>query len=148
MRRKMQGEEGAILLLALGFISFIGVMGVVLGNYAFTNLRATIALRPARGLEFAADGAIEGAINKLRQDPTACAGDKTYFYKVTPVINGQPIDVDCDELATSPLRVALTAKCGTGGPKCTANTKQIIAVVRFVGAVPTVAPNVESWSVK
>lgn len=150
MRRRARQEDGAVLLIALGFITFIGVVAVALGNYAFTNLRATIALRPVRAAEFAADGAVEGAINKLRQDPTACAGDKTNFYKVSPVINNQPVDVDCDELATSPsLRVLFIAKCASGGaPSCPAGTKLLVARVRLEGSVPSVKAIVESWSVQ
>lgn len=149
MRRRTQQEDGAILMIALGFITFVGVVAVVLGNYVYTNLRATTALRPVRSAEFAADAAVEGAINKLRQDTSACTGSKTNFYKVSPAVNSQPIDLDCTELVTWPaLRVLFTARCAAGGAaSCPAGTKLLVARVRFEGTAPLKAI-VESWSVQ
>jgi hypothetical protein len=148
MKRRLHQEDGVVLLLALGFIAFIGLVAVVLMNYATTNLRATVALRPVRSTEFAADGAVEGAINKLRQDPDACSGGKPNFYKVTPTINNQPIKLDCTEISASPRLVTFTAKCDTGGSSaCPVGTTVLIARVRFDGVAPSVIPAVENWSV-
>ena len=148
MKRRARQEDGAILLLALVFLTFIGVGAAMLLNYSSTNLRATVALRPVRSKEFAADGAVEGAINKLRQNAALCSTAKTGFFTVNPApLNAQPVVVDCAPVSTAPLRVMFTAKCDTGGSAiCPAGTKLLVAKVRFDGATPATA-SVESWSV-
>jgi hypothetical protein len=148
VKRRAQQEDGAILLLTLAFLTFIGVGAAMLLNYTTTNNRATVVLRSVRAADFAADGVVEGAINKLRQNTALCATAKPAFFAVNPSpLNGEPVVVDCAPVSTTPFRVTFTARCDTGGSSaCPLNTKLLIAKVRFEGTIPAAA-YVESWSV-
>ncbi|MGH9042614.1 MAG: hypothetical protein ACRDZ3_20560 [Acidimicrobiia bacterium] len=163
IRRIRSEENGQVLVLALAFITFVGVVGVVLLNYATTNVKATVALRPVRSVEYAADGAIDGAINKLRHNPfsATCASGRD-FYRT--VINDQEIAVGCVRQvvsATSPkiVRATFTAKCyadtsssttTTAPTKCGAGSTLLSAQVLFQeqGSPPVVRTTVENWSVR
>lgn len=157
LRRAAAEETGAALLIVLGFIAVIGFMGLALVGYATTNLKATNALRPVRTTKYAADSAVEAAINKFRQDFTVpCPKDK--FYKIAVVgNNGVPIDslvtrpdirVDCGPqvISGSTRQVTFTAKCDSGTPDCPAGTTLLVARVKFEGTAP-VKTTVETWSV-
>jgi hypothetical protein len=67
IQRIRREEDGAVLLMVLAFVTFVGVLAVAVLNYATTNSLATARLRPVRAAQSAADGATEGAVNKLRQ---------------------------------------------------------------------------------
>jgi hypothetical protein len=61
-------EEGAVLLLALGFLMFFGlVIGATL-TFADASVRSTERLREQRATAYAADGAIDAAIQVGRTD--------------------------------------------------------------------------------
>lgn len=164
MNRKFGNDEtGQVLIMALAFIAFVGVVGVVLLNYATTNLRATVALRPVRSVEFAADGAVDGAINKLRHNPLSatCAAGKD-FYRTT--LSEQEIVIGCVPQVVSAVtpivvRATFTAKCfadttssttTTAPVACPGGTPLLAARVLFreEGTPPVVKTTVESWSVK
>jgi hypothetical protein len=145
-----------VLLLALGFVAFAGLVTIVLLNYTETSARATTKLRPVRSAQFAADGAVEGAINKMRQfraDSTAPCGNN--FYLVSPALNGQAITLNCSGLtvvSSSPptIDVTFTALCPTVSKGCpsTTNPGMITAKVRFSGAPPAVSSTILNWSVR
>lgn len=148
-------ERGAVLIIALAVIGFVGVVGLALLNYAMTNLRSTQAMRPLRGVDFAADGVIDGAINKLALDPIGvpCGAD---FFRVAPKpLNGQDLHVDCERTVLndrSPVSVRatfvarcpdpLTRGCGTPGRPV------LIAQILFQeqGDNSVMTTKVESWS--
>lgn len=153
------GESGMILILVLGFIAFMGLVSVALLNYVSTNFRATTALRPVRSAQYAADGAIEGAVNKMRQffpAATSPCGGATNFYAVSPPLNGQTIVLTCTSptfTAPAQLDVTFTASCpSTGAAGCPATAgvgaAMVTARVRFTGAPPTVAATILDWSVR
>lgn len=155
-RARAADESGVVLLLALGFLAFIGVITVVLLSYTDTSARATTGLRPVRSAQFAADGAVEGAINRLRQfRPDATAPCIHNLYTVSPALNGQDIVLNCDSLTvvsaspTPTIDVTLTAVCpATRSAGCPANAVMITAVVRFAGSPPSVTPTIRSWSIR
>lgn len=148
-------ETGAVLLLALGFIAFAGLVTVALLGYVDTNFRATTQLRPVRSAQFAADGAVEGAINKLRQfRPDATAPCVNSLYTVKPALNNQDIVLNCSGLtvvSASPttIDVTLTALCpNVASTKCPQNAALVTAKVRFTGTAPTVTTTVLNWSIR
>jgi hypothetical protein len=165
MRRAAADETGAVLLLALGFIAIIGFLGLALISYSTTNLRATIALRPVRSMKYAADGAVEGAINKFRQDFTVPCGTgpavTANFYRLKLEVDPsgrRPVDpllqdviVDCGSqeiLSASSRRATFTAHCPTPGTTtCPTGKTVLVAKVKFDGAAPAAATTVETWSV-
>lgn len=164
IHRIRNDESGQILVMALGFLAFIGVIAVFLLDYAATNLRATATFRTVRAVEYAGDGAVDGAINKLRHDPltSTCAAGKT-FYLTT--LNMEKVAVECvsQVVSSSPreVRATFTARCWvdpaattttttTATAPCPANRELLVARVLFkdVGSPPSVRTTVESWSVK
>jgi hypothetical protein len=133
--------------MALGFLTFVGVISVSLLSYATTNVRATVSLRQLRATELAADGAVEGAINKLRNTPTPATCVPNYFVATPGGLNNQPIVLNCAVVAASPLDVTLTAKCPSVNSSCgPANAIILSAEVKFAGVVPSVTTEVKSWS--
>ncbi len=103
MRRIRKDESGQVLVLSLAFIAFLGVLSVAVLDSASTNLKASVHLRPVRAEQAAADGAVEGAINKLRQFEPARLTGATWvsdapcpsrFYILAPDA-GRAINVDC-----------------------------------------------------
>jgi Tfp pilus assembly protein PilX len=94
MRRRIDRcEQGQVLLLALGFVTFVGIIGLALGSYVTTSVRASTKLRDTRSLEFAADGVVDTAINKVRTDPAAATAG--CLQPGTVPLNGQSLRVDC-----------------------------------------------------
>lgn len=75
MRRRLQrlragGDEGSVLVLALAFLLAFGVLiGVVL-QLAATGARTTVSVRDQGIDTYAGGGALDGAINLVRSDPT------------------------------------------------------------------------------
>jgi len=69
--RRCRGERGASLVIALGFLALCGVLIPAIVNLAGTNLSGTSRLHTQRGDLYAADGAVDGALQYLRQHP-AC----------------------------------------------------------------------------
>jgi hypothetical protein len=153
MRRAAADETGAVLLMALGFIAIIGFLGLALLSYAATNLRATSALRPVRSIKYAADGAVEGAINKYRQDFTVPCAANFYRLKLEttsklaldPAVNDIVVNCGPEEITAS-RRVTFTAVC-TGTTYCHAGKTALVAKIRFDGVPPAVTTTVETWSV-
>lgn len=68
-RQPDPGERGAALVIALTMISVVAVVLVAMLSYTGNSLRATAAVRTDRQRFFAADGAMETAIQNLRNDP-------------------------------------------------------------------------------
>jgi Tfp pilus assembly protein PilX len=148
-RSTRRDETGQVLLMALGFLTFVGVISVSLLSYATTNVRATVSLRQLRATEFAADGAVEGAINKLRNTvPPSCGAN--YFVATSSGLNNQPVVVDCAVIPGPLLEATFTARCPPAPPATSpcgpADSIILSAKVKFRPAVPSVITEVESWS--
>ena len=69
-----QGESGAVLILALVFITVIGTMAVGLLSFAFAGSRALSAYRLERTRRYAADSALQVAVHRLSQPANAALG--------------------------------------------------------------------------
>jgi hypothetical protein len=65
--RRCAGERGASLVIALGFLALCGVLIPAIVNLAGTNLSGTSRLHTQRSDLYAADGAVDGALQYLRQ---------------------------------------------------------------------------------
>ena len=70
-RRRATGEAGASLLLALGFLALCGALIPAIVNLSGTNQIDTSRLHEQRNGVYAADGAVDGAIQYLREH-TGC----------------------------------------------------------------------------
>lgn len=151
----MHDESGAILVIALAVIAFVGLLGAALLNYATTNLKATSALRPVRGADYAADGAVEGAINILRRNPvSALCNGADGFYRAVPKLDDQEIAVACSKttITSSPVKVraVFTAKCAAPtSAACPTGVTVLTAQVLYDEPQPgVITTTVESWSAK
>jgi Tfp pilus assembly protein PilX len=70
--RHQSDESGATLILALVFIVISGLLFAALLTLSGTNLRNTANLQNERGLEYAAGGAVESAIQVARYNASNC----------------------------------------------------------------------------
>jgi hypothetical protein len=143
-----QGEDGAVLLLALVFILVIAIVLTSLLTFTGNDLTNTSNLRSQRSLEYAADGATDAALQAVRYSesayrggPQPCMPDDAPFMS----INGDEITVDCGNgtrsartscISTSVLpcetrSVNLYACEGTGTCTSTSSRLQLQAVVAF-----------------
>ena len=69
--RKARDDEGSsALVLALIFLAILAVGMTALLVFADTSIRATVGLRSQEGNSYAADGAVNAAINAIRGDKT------------------------------------------------------------------------------
>jgi hypothetical protein len=69
-RRPVRDERGATLVMALVFLSVFGLLVGVLLSLSDTSSRTASAYRDVRGRNHAVDAALDGAINKVKQDTT------------------------------------------------------------------------------
>ncbi|TMK45417.1 MAG: hypothetical protein E6G66_12920 [Actinobacteria bacterium] len=70
LRKARDGQEGSALVLALIFLAILAVGMTALLVFADTSIRATVGLRSQEGNSYAADGAVNAAINAIRGDKT------------------------------------------------------------------------------
>jgi hypothetical protein len=68
--RRTRGERGASLIIALVFISVFGLILMALGDFAFTNVKASGGYRSQRATNYATDAALDAAVNRMRNEPT------------------------------------------------------------------------------
>lgn len=116
MRKRLGGEDGQALLIALAFLLLFGVVIAVVLGFAEASVRATMNLREQRSVAYAADGAMDGAI-AYAASPAGRADGVGYFGRVpcisySVVLNGETATVTCESVG-NPLsenrRVRFTA---------------------------------------
>jgi Tfp pilus assembly protein PilX len=140
--QRLRDDDGQALLLALAFLLFFGlVIGVILG-FAEASVRATTNLREQRSIAYAADGAMDGAIQYARTHLEAGAFGANPCITYTTTLNGKTATVTCVSVG-NPLnadrRVFFTASVD-GVPRVKAD-------VIFDGvATPPSPASVVSWT--
>ncbi|MGB9376774.1 MAG: hypothetical protein WCB04_04580, partial [Mycobacteriales bacterium] len=70
LRRRMVDDSGASLILALAFMTFLGLVVSALLTYSGTSLRSTSATQAKAEATYDIDGALQGAVNQIRTDGT------------------------------------------------------------------------------
>lgn len=68
MTRRPRGDEGTSLIFALILIGVVALVAGALVNFTAVGLRASTVTASERGQVYAAEGAIQGAINNMRYD--------------------------------------------------------------------------------
>jgi len=87
-------QSGAVLVLALIFLLIGSFVVIPLAGLATTNLQATAPFITERQLEYAADGAMDLAIETVRYSAMdGYAGGPCG--PITTTVNGQTVTVDC-----------------------------------------------------
>jgi hypothetical protein len=149
MIARSRNEDGAILLIALGFLAFIGVVAAALMSYATTNIRETSTLRDIRNREYAANGVVDTAINKIRLSYSGVSNIPNCLAPLTPPINGVSLRVDCQDSAGTGVDVTFTA-CLASAPlaPCPANLSRLVARVQYNRSVTPAAVTIKAWSVQ
>lgn len=153
--RRMEGERGASLILAIVFMVVVGAISAAVLATTASGLQDRVALDQARDREYAADGAIEIAITRVRNNGVTCSpGDSPVTF---PTVK---IHVDCtsspsfivlpDNTIATQNNIVFTAcvYSGTGnGDACTAANAIINAQINFQGTSTPRKTFVQSWSV-
>lgn len=165
-RNNHRNDEGAALILVLGFIVFVSAITSGLLGYISTTVRHRVPLDTIRAREYAADGGVEYAIAYVRglpQPGQSCPPPAPPLPGVSytpPTLNGVIIRVDCldaPEQVHSGIyifvqrNVVFTA-C-EGVDPCTDATTIVRAQVNYQAPVVQSGPAVitrtyvQSWSV-
>ena len=123
-------ESGSALVLALVFLSLFGVFIAVLLGFTDTSIRSTLAVRSQGATAYAADGAVDAAINTVRGNLEAgrAPGLGVACDQVVPDLNGVAVTVTCQGQTGSgnvtigaanpnnhPARAILTVSSSEGG---------------------------------
>src|SRR3954467_7038411 len=68
MKRRLHGDDGTSLIFALILIGVVALVAGALADFTGVGLRASAVTASERGQVYAADAAIQGAINSMRYD--------------------------------------------------------------------------------
>lgn len=93
--RLTDGDDGAVLILALIFVAVVGLVGGVIALFASSSLAQASGQKVDRAQQFAAESAVQVAIQTVRDLPAA-GGD----VRNAPGYNGtacQPMAIDIPE---------------------------------------------------
>jgi hypothetical protein len=158
-----RSDEGAALLLVLGFVVFMSAVTGGLVSYLSTTIKHRVPLDAIRAREYAADGAIEYAITRVRSlahpAEDACgsaAGNVSGHYQLT--LNTKVVRVNCENvfqlIGTLKQKNVVFTACEETGVDCNATTAIIRAQVNYeTPVVPAGSPDfvnrtwIQSWSV-
>jgi hypothetical protein len=143
--KKLREETGQALIIALGFMFFFAlVIGVVLW-FAEASVRTTENLREQRNIVYAADGAMDAAIQYGRWNLSVGAFGAVPCMAVSPytqTLNGQTATVTCESLG-NPLaedrRVRFTATVGG------INRVKVDVLYHATSTAPAPVVDVLSW---
>jgi hypothetical protein len=159
--RPQHQDSGATLILAIGFVLMVGAISAGLASLATSSLNNRTTLELVRNREYAADGAIEEAISRVRLAAgralaVDCSAGGNFVDLA--MLNGIAIRVDwrnacgvvrgSDGTVVAQRNVTFSA-CENSGAACVDTTVIIRAQVNFqqdsTGAVAKTT--VQSWSV-
>ena len=164
MKRTVHDERGASLILAVVFLVVVGAITGATLSLVTSGLNNRQSLDVLRDREYAADGAVNYAISKVRTIAvpgpalascySALVPGQTYY---SQTLNGITIRVNCTDAPTRTFsgylqRNVIFDACLETGANCTADSSIVRAQVNFqaVGSGATVAVNrtwIQSWSV-
>jgi hypothetical protein len=152
-RRRSPAEEGSALVLALLFLTVSAVVVTALIGFTTTSSSATIALRAARGTDYDATSAMEGAIATIRVGATeGYAGNcLTGGYTPTWSLNNpsRPVRVDCYPRSSSATqrRVVLSVcPASVSAPCPDASSLLRVDVIFYDDGTFGRAVGVQTWS--
>ena len=141
MRSRLRDEGGQALLIALAFLIFFGLVIAVILGFAEASVRATVNLREQRAVVYAADGAMDGAIQYGRWNLEVGAFGKVPCVTYSATLNEKIAAVTCVSVG-NPLRddrrVQFTASVD-GVPRLKAD-------VLYTGIVTPTPVHVISWT--
>lgn len=100
--RRVQGDDGATLVLALIVLMVFGlILGALFGN-AGANSRSTPFVRAHLNNVYAADAGVDTGIERLRTDSSYCTdGSDPEVETVPDLANGHAVEISCAVLGSS-----------------------------------------------
>jgi len=152
--KRMQGERGASLILAIVFMVVVGTISAAVLASTASGLQNRVVLDKARDREYAADGAIEIATTRLRNNGGTCSGGDP---DVT--INSVSIHTDCIAspavivgpggalLSQNDIVFTACESSAVVGGACPSTAAIINAQINFQGSSAPLKTFVQSWSV-
>jgi hypothetical protein len=90
-QRRFHGERGASLVLALLFLAVFGSLAVAMLGFGDASVRANNGYRSQRARNLATDAALDGAINRVRKDPSIGRDPATFTADACNPANSQVI---------------------------------------------------------
>ena len=155
MRRIRRDERGASLVLAIAFLVLMGGIGAAVISSVTSGVSDHAVLNQVRNRQYAADGAIEKSVARVRTTGGTCGAQDPPF-----TLNGITIHVDCiaspavivgpngELLSQNDLVFTACPFTGSGnGNACTTSTTIINAQINFQGSASPLTTFVQSWSV-
>ena len=100
--RRCAGEGGVSLILAMAFLSLLGVLVISLLTFTYGNVKTTQTVRNSNNGLFGADGGADIAVQLLRASSSYCpdsaAGTQTL---PSQTVNGNTVTIQCQTLSGS-----------------------------------------------
>jgi hypothetical protein len=156
--RVQRDEQGVALVLALSFMVLVGLVTTALLSSLMTSVGQRVVLDQLRNRQYAADGAVERAIARVRGLAAPGAGLATCGTgsPETYALNGFTIRVDCTNVPTLTTtgylqRNVVFTSCRNNGSACTATNAIVRAQVNYEALdaeTPTITKTyIQSWTV-
>ncbi len=98
-------EDGAVLPMALGFLILFSILIGLIFNFVNAGISSSTALEGQRNDLYSVSGAVDAAINRVRNDPSLGKSDST----APCTLNGVPLNGET-------VAVACVAESGSGEP--------------------------------
>lgn len=142
-----RGEEGATLILVIGFMLLVGLISAGLATQLVSSSMTRVALDKARNREYSADGAILRSIAAVRstmQTTNAQAPCPEATTQYPAMTYGVKIQVDCSfsllGFSGVVLRNATFTACAPQSPGATCPTSAVIIKARVHYSTPDPQP--------
>lgn len=155
MRRLRSSESGQALLLALGFVTFMGILGAAILNHVGVGLRMTTKFDDTRKFAYTANAGFEVAVSRMKSAVPCTSGitninnsidsaapNGVNIWIVSRCVTPTPLNVDRDVVLTA-CRVDPSPS-----PTC-ASDKTVGTVEVYYQDIPTAGYRtiIKNWSV-
>jgi len=158
MRRVRRDEQGVALVLALSFMVLVGLVTSALLSSLMSSVSQRAVLDNLRNRQYAADGAVEQSIARVRGLAAPGAGLTTCGTgsPETYTLNGVTVRVDCTNVPTLTRtgflqRNVVFTSCVSNGSPCTTANTIVRAQVNYEAIdaeTPTITKtSIQSWTV-
>jgi hypothetical protein len=118
-KRRMSGQRGASLVIALAFMSIFGLLVAGLTAFSEASVSGSRGFRSQRTVNYAADAALDSAVNRVKADPTIGRDPELYPDDLCNASIGQTVV----KMPADGDKPAITVSCQTefGGGSGEAN---------------------------
>ena len=97
---RARGDEGVSLILAMAFLSLLGVLVASLLTVVYSSTKTTVAVRDHTSNLYGADGGTDVAVQLLRNSSTYCPNVSSYPSAMpTQTIGGRSVALTCQTIS-------------------------------------------------